>query len=116
MSCVFLYSELFVDKHRVELIRRVTNVAPILDELLKRDVINQVNYDKIRANHDSQETMRALLSGPLESSGVRGKQIFHKILERNEPHLIDDLKRTESETVMDVKVMDTVQVSKSLVI
>ncbi|XP_067456262.1 uncharacterized protein [Thunnus thynnus] len=102
--------ELFVDKHRVELIRRVTNVAPILDELLKRDVINQVNYDKIRANHDSQETMRALLSGPLESSGFRGKQIFYKVLERNEPHLIDDLKRMESETFMDVKVMDTVQV------
>ncbi|XP_044215680.1 uncharacterized protein LOC122987727 isoform X2 [Thunnus albacares] len=106
--------EIFVDKHRVELIRRVTNVAPILEELLKRDVINQVNYDKIRANHDSQETMRALLSGPLESSGVRGKQIFHKILERNEPHLIDDLKRTERETVMDVKVMDTVQVGSMM--
>ncbi|XP_067456888.1 A-kinase anchor protein 9-like [Thunnus thynnus] len=58
--------------------------------------------------------MRALLSGPLESSGVRGKQIFYKILERNEPHLIDDLKRTESETVMDVKVMDTVQVDQMM--
>ncbi|XP_067456885.1 golgin subfamily A member 4-like isoform X3 [Thunnus thynnus] len=58
--------------------------------------------------------MRALLSGPLESSGVRGKQIFYKILERNEPHLIDDLKRTESETVMDVKVMDTVQVGSMM--
>ncbi|XP_042280637.1 uncharacterized protein LOC121906043 isoform X2 [Thunnus maccoyii] len=106
--------EPFVDKHRLELIRRVTNVAPILEELLERDVINQVNYDKIRANHDSQDTMRALLSGPLESSGVRGKQIFYKILERNEPHLIDDLKRTESEPVMDVKVMDTVQVGSMM--
>ncbi|XP_067456890.1 centromere-associated protein E-like isoform X2 [Thunnus thynnus] len=106
--------EPFVDKHRLELIRRVTNVAPILEELLERDVINQVNYDKIRANHDSQDTMRALLSGPLESSGVRGKQIFYKILERNEPHLIDDLKRTEGEPVMDVKVMDTVQVGSMM--
>ena len=96
-----------MDKHLAKLISRVTNVAPILDELYFHDVINQVDYDKIRAIHDSEEQRRTLLSGPLESSGVRGKQIFHQIL-------IDELRRMESETVMDMEVMDTGQVSKSL--
>lgn len=108
---MFLSSELFVDKHRVELIQRVKNISPILDGLLSYDVINEESYDEIMSIPNSQEKMRALFSGPLESSGVQGKEIFYKILNKNEPYLIEELKRTEYKNVV-----DKVQVSKSFLI
>ncbi|KAK2909894.1 apoptosis-associated speck-like protein containing a CARD [Channa argus] len=81
----------FVDKHKVELIKRVSNIAPILDELLYKDVIQEEVYDKIRAIRTPQDKMRELFSGPLKAS-VACKDAFYKILEKNEPYLIKDLK------------------------
>uniref|UniRef100_A0A8C9Y6V6 CARD domain-containing protein n=1 Tax=Sander lucioperca TaxID=283035 RepID=A0A8C9Y6V6_SANLU len=98
-------SMLFVDKHRVKLIQRVTNIAPILDGLLLYNVIDRESYDEIISIPDSQEKMRALYRGPLK--GVQAKEIFYKILKENEPHLISDI---------DENVMEKVQVSKSLAI
>ncbi|XP_042345901.1 uncharacterized protein LOC121945667 [Plectropomus leopardus] len=95
-------TEHFVDEHRVELIRRVTNVTPILDALLSNDVINKESYNNIRSIPDPQDKMRALFRGPLESSGVKGKEIFYQILNKCCPHLISDLKKQCS-------IMDTVE-------
>ncbi len=86
------------------------NISPILDGLLLYNVITEESYDEIMTIPDSQEKMRALFSGPLESSGVQGKEIFYKILNENEPYLTEELKRTE------YKNEDKVQVSRSLVI
>ncbi|XP_070768300.1 apoptosis-associated speck-like protein containing a CARD [Enoplosus armatus] len=81
----------FVDKHQVQLIKRVSNIAAILDELLQNNVIDQEGYDKIRAQPTSQEKMRALYSGSLKA-GKACKDIFYTILEANEPYLVADLK------------------------
>ncbi|XP_049900901.1 uncharacterized protein LOC126390570 [Epinephelus moara] len=101
----------FLDKHRDELIQRVKNTAAILDELLSENVIQQHNYDKIRALPTSQEIMRELFNQPLASSGVQGKETFYKILNKHESYLIDDLKRTEYENPMKV---ETVMAKKML--
>ncbi|KAK2844954.1 hypothetical protein Q5P01_011613 [Channa striata] len=82
----------FVDKHRVELIKRVSNISSILDELLNENVIGQEVYDDIRSLRTSQDKMRALFSGPLKAS-VTCKDVFYKILETNELYLINDLKK-----------------------
>ncbi|XP_041798213.1 uncharacterized protein LOC121610260 [Chelmon rostratus] len=87
----------FVDKHQFELIRRVHNVGAVLDELVHKNVIQQESYDEIRALPTSQEKMRALFRGPLESSGVQEKDILYKILNINEPDLMADLKRMDLE-------------------
>uniref|UniRef100_A0A668RUP9 CARD domain-containing protein n=1 Tax=Oreochromis aureus TaxID=47969 RepID=A0A668RUP9_OREAU len=82
----------FVDKHRVELIQRVSNIEPILDELLKEKVIQQESYDRIRALQTSQEKMRELYSGPLKA-GSASKDVFYQILQTHErllKHLIDE--------------------------
>lgn len=76
----------------MELIKRVTNIAPILDELWDNGVIQQEVYDKIRTQPTSQEKMRDLFSGPLRASEAC-KDIFYKILESNEPYLVNDLKK-----------------------
>ncbi|XP_078108433.1 uncharacterized protein LOC144519287 isoform X2 [Sander vitreus] len=85
----------FVDKHRIKLIEKVSNIPAILDELLSENVIQEDSYDKIRALPTSQGKMRELFSGPLEASGVQGKEMFYKILNKHESYLINDLKTTE---------------------
>uniref|UniRef100_A0A3B4EYV4 CARD domain-containing protein n=1 Tax=Pundamilia nyererei TaxID=303518 RepID=A0A3B4EYV4_9CICH len=81
----------FVDKHRVELIKRVSNIEPILDELLDKEVITQEQYDKIRALPTSQEKMRELYSGSLRAE--KCKDIFYEILLANEKFLVEDLSK-----------------------
>ncbi|XP_071325390.1 uncharacterized protein [Trachinotus anak] len=82
----------FVDKHKLELINRVTNVAPILDELLSKEVINQQRYVEIRALSTSYDKIRELYSTSLRASD-NCKDIFYEILTRHEKHLIKDLHR-----------------------
>uniref|UniRef100_A0A3Q4GVQ0 PYD and CARD domain containing n=1 Tax=Neolamprologus brichardi TaxID=32507 RepID=A0A3Q4GVQ0_NEOBR len=77
----------FVDKHRVQLIQRVSNVAPILDDLLGSDVISQESYNSIMALPTSQDKMRTLYS---HLNTERCNDIFYKILLENEKHLIDE--------------------------
>ncbi len=85
-----------MDKHQCALIQKVSNIGPILDELLKSGVIQQEGYDTIRAIPTTQEKMRALYSGPLKAGGQKAKDVFYKILEKKEPCLVTDLKRKEA--------------------
>ncbi|XP_039973363.1 apoptosis-associated speck-like protein containing a CARD [Xiphias gladius] len=79
----------FVDKHRLQLINRVSNVAPILDELLDSNVIQQESYDTIRALSTCQEKIRAIYAAL--KAGESCKDIFYDILKKNDPYLIADL-------------------------
>uniref|UniRef100_A0A3P9BTG6 Pyrin domain-containing protein n=1 Tax=Maylandia zebra TaxID=106582 RepID=A0A3P9BTG6_9CICH len=75
---------------KMELIQRVSNIEPILDELLKEKVIQQESYDRIRALQTSQEKMRELYSGPLKA-GSASKDVFYQILQTHERLLLNDL-------------------------
>lgn len=78
-----------MDAHEAELIQRVSNIEPILDEL-KGKIIQQEAYAKIRAQQIPQEKMRALYNGPLKA-GDAAKEAFYQSLKKHEPMLIDDL-------------------------
>ncbi|TDH11450.1 hypothetical protein EPR50_G00060930 [Perca flavescens] len=82
----------FVDKHKIKLIERVSNIAIMLDELLDEEVIQQETYDKIKVLPTSQEKMRELYNGPLKACGIKGKDKFYNILEKRERYLVDELK------------------------
>ncbi|TKS82471.1 CARD PYD and [Collichthys lucidus] len=81
----------FVDKHQLELTNRVSNAAPILDDLLVKKVIQQEMYDEIRKLPTTQKMMREIFSGCLKA-GKPCKDIFYESLVKNERFLIDDLK------------------------
>lgn len=81
-----------MDKYQIELIQRISNINPILDEVLYKKVILQEGYDRIRAVPISQEKVRELYSGCLKG-GRSCKNIFYQSLVRNEPYLIDSLWR-----------------------
>ncbi|CAB1333462.1 unnamed protein product [Coregonus sp. 'balchen'] len=82
----------FVDHHRTALIDRVTQVEPILDRLLEKEIITANAYSDVRAEKTNQKRMRELFDGPLKACGTKGKDIFLDILIALEPWLIIDLK------------------------
>ncbi|XP_035991410.1 uncharacterized protein LOC105924485 [Fundulus heteroclitus] len=81
--------EHFVDRHREELIQRVTNVGPILDGLLQKKVLQQEAYDKILPLWPTQSQMREIFS--CLRAGVENKDIFFFILQQKEHNLIKEL-------------------------
>ncbi|XP_076592873.1 NACHT, LRR and PYD domains-containing protein 1 homolog [Chaetodon auriga] len=91
-----IQGEHFVDKHLCQLIERVVNIGSILDNLLEKGVIQQEEYDTIRAAPTTQEKMRKLCRGPLKAGGHAAKDIFYQILEEKEKYLVADLQRKES--------------------
>uniref|UniRef100_A0A4W5MZH4 PYD and CARD domain containing n=1 Tax=Hucho hucho TaxID=62062 RepID=A0A4W5MZH4_9TELE len=82
----------FVDHHRTALIDRVSQLEPILDRLLEKEILTQNAYSEVRAIKTNQKRMRELFDGPLKACGTKGKDIFLDILMKLEPFLISDLK------------------------
>ncbi|KAM3936009.1 uncharacterized protein RB166_003094 [Leptodactylus fuscus] len=89
-SSTKMSKEHFVDGHRVDLIRRVTLVDPILDDLYQRKLLIREAYDRVRSLKTSQEKMRELLSY-VESWGNEDKDQFLESLRRHNPLLINTL-------------------------
>ncbi|XP_044227538.1 uncharacterized protein LOC122996067 [Thunnus albacares] len=86
----------FVDEHRADLIQRVTNIEPILDELLG-DFIQTEAYNNIRSKRTSQAKMRELYDGTLKA-GEEVKDAFYKLLEKCEGRLVRDIKKKTKHT------------------
>lgn len=75
--------EHFVDKYKVQLIHTVSDVQPVLDELLTKGIIQQESYDRISSLPTSEEKMTELLDGHLKAVG--DKDIFYNIIEKQLP-------------------------------
>uniref|UniRef100_A0A665TKC4 PYD and CARD domain containing n=1 Tax=Echeneis naucrates TaxID=173247 RepID=A0A665TKC4_ECHNA len=88
-SLSFCSNEHFVDKYQLELISRVSNVAPILDELLARGIIGEEKYGAIRQIPTCSEKMREIYN--CLRAGERCKNIFYEILKDHEKYLMEDL-------------------------
>ncbi|XP_038873504.1 NACHT, LRR and PYD domains-containing protein 12-like isoform X1 [Salvelinus namaycush] len=79
----------FVDRHMADLIKRVTIVMPIADNLLQRGMIHEEMYSNIRAASTSQQQMRLLYEAL--KGGVKVKSAFYRVLLEQQPHLVQDL-------------------------
>uniref|UniRef100_A0A3Q2PZC1 CARD domain-containing protein n=1 Tax=Fundulus heteroclitus TaxID=8078 RepID=A0A3Q2PZC1_FUNHE len=90
LSSLFPRKEHFVDRHREELIQRVTNVGPILDGLLQKKVLQQEAYDKILPLRPTQHQMREIFSC-LRAGVKKNKDIFFFVLQQKEHNLIKEL-------------------------
>ncbi|CAL1612032.1 unnamed protein product [Knipowitschia caucasica] len=85
----------FVDRHREELIARVSNIDPILDHLLQQGVLQGEQYDRIRSLRPTQEQTRTLYREPLRAGGLRSKARLLEALEEHERYLIQDLRQQD---------------------
>uniref|UniRef100_A0A8D0CW41 CARD domain-containing protein n=1 Tax=Sander lucioperca TaxID=283035 RepID=A0A8D0CW41_SANLU len=73
------------DSWKDHLIHVMSNVEPILDELLTKGVIEQESFDKISALPTSEEKMMELLDDHLKTVG--DKDIFYNIIEKWLPRI-----------------------------
>eukprot|EP00079_Xenopus_tropicalis_P033431 XP_017947202.1 PREDICTED: uncharacterized protein LOC100487218 [Xenopus tropicalis] len=80
----------FVDKHRAELIERIPNIDPVLDELLGDGTLTQEQYDIVRCNRTPQEKMRQLF-GCVRAWGGREKDALFRAMNTYHQPLICDL-------------------------
>ncbi|KAA0701399.1 NACHT, LRR and PYD domains-containing protein 3 [Triplophysa tibetana] len=83
----------FVDKHRNQLIQKVTSVMEIADCLRSRDMITSEKYEKVHTAEPSQEKMRILFT--VLDSSVTVKEEFYRLLEEKVPLVVDELKSLE---------------------
>ncbi|KAF4076216.1 hypothetical protein AMELA_G00227550 [Ameiurus melas] len=81
----------FIDQHGDILIERACTVEPILDKLLSVRIIRNEEYQDIKNEKTANKQMRALLTGPIRSSGDRGKQILFQTLKEQQPLMMEDL-------------------------
>ncbi|XP_046695434.1 NACHT, LRR and PYD domains-containing protein 1b allele 2-like isoform X2 [Silurus meridionalis] len=88
--------ECFADKHREQLIQRVSTVMEIADGLKSKNMISPEMYNKIHVEPLRINQMR-LLYEVLESGGGAVKAEFYKILKEKHPALVDDLEAGSSQ-------------------
>ena len=66
-------------------------VAPtILHQLIKQGAITRKERDSVLSKPTTMEKMKALCD-LVESTGPKAKDIFNKVLEENDPSLLNDL-------------------------
>ncbi|XP_073502338.1 apoptosis-associated speck-like protein containing a CARD [Phyllobates terribilis] len=82
--------EHFVDRHRAQLIKRVSLLGPVLDDLLQYKLLSQEDYDTVRSMKPSQEQMRELYRY-VPSWGNEDKNKFLRSLKTHYAPLIRDL-------------------------
>ncbi|KAK3531047.1 hypothetical protein QTP70_008767 [Hemibagrus guttatus] len=80
----------FVDKHKKDLIQRISSVMEIADCLLCKKMITGEMYNKISAQDITQAKMRNLYQF-MEMGGKAVKEEFYRILKEKNPHLVLDL-------------------------
>lgn len=89
LVCVVSPEGHFVDRYRVQLIERTAHVEPILD-MLHGNVLDDEQYQTIRAGITSQEKMRKLYQ-LMPSWNKACKDRFYDALKAKNRFLIEDL-------------------------
>ncbi|KAM5308813.1 NACHT, LRR and PYD domains-containing protein 1 isoform 2-T2 [Glossophaga mutica] len=79
----------FVDRHREQLVARVTSVDQVLDKL-HGQMLSDEQYQKVRAERTSPDKMRMLFSFS-SSWNKTCKDKFYQALKESDPHLIMDI-------------------------
>ncbi|XP_077306232.1 uncharacterized protein LOC143925640 [Lithobates pipiens] len=82
--------EHFVDEHCVELIQRIHQIDPVLDGLMRRDLLTRDKYFTICGERTPQDKMRTLYS-LIRGWSNTDKDILYKLLNEHNPSVIRDL-------------------------
>ncbi|XP_004078462.1 apoptosis-associated speck-like protein containing a CARD [Oryzias latipes] len=80
----------FVEKYKMELIKRLTDTDPLFDLLLHHKVLSGHSYSEFKALPTDRGRMSKLLMGPYLKSKATC-EIFYNFLKEEQPFLIDEL-------------------------
>uniref|UniRef100_A0A3P9M3Z7 Pyrin domain-containing protein n=1 Tax=Oryzias latipes TaxID=8090 RepID=A0A3P9M3Z7_ORYLA len=91
LKCLFFSSaKEFVEKYKMELIKRLTDTDPLFDLLLHHKVLSGHSYSEFKALPTDRGRMSKLLMGPYLKSKATC-EIFYNFLKEEQPFLIDEL-------------------------
>uniref|UniRef100_A0A3P9KNM0 CARD domain-containing protein n=1 Tax=Oryzias latipes TaxID=8090 RepID=A0A3P9KNM0_ORYLA len=80
----------FVQKYRMQLIKKVADPDPLFDLLLHKKVLSDHSYSEIKALPTDEKKMSKLLMGPyLEAKPAC--DIVYDFLKKEQPYLVFDL-------------------------
>lgn len=82
----------FVDRHRKDLIQRVTDVNGVLD-VLHGKVLSEEQYQAVRAEATNQDKMRRLFSFA-PAWNLTCKELLFQALKDTQPFLVSDLEKS----------------------
>ncbi|RVE63139.1 hypothetical protein OJAV_G00164670 [Oryzias javanicus] len=80
----------FVNKYKVELIKKLTDTDPLLDLLCSKKVLNEYSYNEIKALPTDNQKMSKLLMGPYLKTNTTCN-IFYQYLKEEQPFLLEEL-------------------------
>ncbi|XP_069838391.1 baculoviral IAP repeat-containing protein 2-like [Dendropsophus ebraccatus] len=80
----------FITENRTNLIKLMTHVEPVLDDLLEEKLLTQEQYDIIRRKNTNQDKMRELFDY-VKSWGPKDNTKFQRILKKHNPVPIKNL-------------------------
>eukprot|EP00062_Callorhinchus_milii_P012627 gi/632959976/ref/XP_007895926.1/ PREDICTED: apoptosis-associated speck-like protein containing a CARD [Callorhinchus milii] len=84
----------FVVRHRTALIKRISDIKSLLDDLRHESVINDNEYQRIRGENIRNEQITHTVDYTI-NKGKNAMDIFYESLSKNDPHLVEDLQLRE---------------------
>ncbi|XP_041049933.1 apoptosis-associated speck-like protein containing a CARD [Carcharodon carcharias] len=82
----------FIVEHRCDLVERISLVEPLVDILRQEDVLNQGEYETIRAGETRAEQARRLLDAVIHK-GRKAMDVLQEALWQQDPYLMKELHR-----------------------
>ncbi|XP_044158980.1 uncharacterized protein LOC122944600 isoform X2 [Bufo gargarizans] len=83
--------EHFVNQNRTNLIKLITDVEPVLDDLMEKELLTQEQYDVIGKKETSQAKMRELYRYVRSWQNLKVKNTLLEILKKHNPVVIKNL-------------------------
>ncbi|XP_066445662.1 uncharacterized protein [Eleutherodactylus coqui] len=90
----------FIDRHRADLIHRITNVDPVVNELYRKDLLTGGERDNIMRPRHPEEKMRRLYVIIKHRYDRKMEEVYHSLYKHN-PRVIDDLNIQEDESQLE---------------
>lgn len=82
----------FVDEHRSDLIQKVINIMPVLDDLKKKGLLTQENYNNVTSKSTSQDKMRELLMY-VQQWSPEDKNTFYEVVKKHNKPIIKEIEK-----------------------
>ncbi|XP_072357099.1 uncharacterized protein [Scyliorhinus torazame] len=88
-------SKHFLQKNKTELITRLTEIHSIIEELKSKDILNEIEYEKLLMTKHLSDQIRETLNCVIKK-GIVAMNYFHYLLHRYHPLLVKDIESKES--------------------
>ena len=82
-----------MEKNRTDLIKRITEILGVVDDLLAKGILRKETYNEIRGEKTREDKVR-MLHDIISLKGRKAMSSFYDALQKCDPLLIEDLGKT----------------------